>query len=109
MTACIEGEESYSAFGESFFTSGFISAARGQVVNSTSDLISLDDIMIAIDKYIAKERVNFSYDFKMTPHLYETQLEDNSGEFFFINPSAKRTVIPSIQTTSTPAGASVPK
>jgi WD40 repeat protein len=84
MTAGVEGEESYSIAGESLFTSAFIAAAAGRLDNASSQLISLDDIMIGINRYIDGKRAEIG-DFKMTPHLYQTKTVDNSGEFFFVH------------------------
>lgn len=92
ITAGVEGEEGYSVGGESLFTSAFISAARGQAGNISSRLISLDDIMAGINRLIDAKRAEIG-DLRMTPHLYITHLEDNAGEFFFIDNAAQTTQI----------------
>ena len=90
ITAGVEGEESYSAGGESLFTSAFISAARGQAGNNLGPLISLDDIMVGINRLIDAKRGEIG-DLKMTPHLYLTKIDDNAGEFFFLNRALRAT------------------
>jgi WD40 repeat protein len=84
ITAGVEGEESYSIGGKSIFTSAFIAAAQGQVENTSSSLVSLDDIMVGINRYIDGKRAELG-DISMTPHLYQTKIVDNSGEFFFVH------------------------
>jgi WD40 repeat protein len=111
MTAGVEGERSYSIDGESIFTSAFISAARGEIENTASQLISLDDIMVGINAYIDEKRAEIG-DIRMTPHLYQTKIADNYGEFFFVHriagapndPGAKQIAAPT-QTKSASAGA----
>jgi len=93
ITAGVEGEESYSVGGESLFTSAFISAARGQAGNSSGFLISLDDIMVGVNHLIDAKRAEIG-DLKMTPHLYLTKLDDNAGEFFFVNRALQATAAP---------------
>jgi WD40 repeat protein len=85
ITAGVEGEESYSFGGESLFTSAFIASARGEVENISSPLISLDDIMVGINRYIDGKRAEIGDVVRMTPHLYQTKIVDNSGEFFFVH------------------------
>lgn len=84
ITAGVEGEESYSIGGESLFTSAFIASARGGMENNSSQLISLDDIMVGINRYIDGKRAEIG-DVRMTPHLYQTKIADNAGEFFFVH------------------------
>ncbi len=102
ITAGVDQEESYSYNGASLFTSAFLAAASGQIDPPQGGVISLDDIMIRIDRKIDEYRARFGENIKMTPHLYLDRIENNAGEFFFIVPT-----VPSPNRNPEAAGSSV--
>jgi ribose transport system substrate-binding protein len=91
VTAGVETEESYTYNGASIFTDEFLKAARGQYSDGLNGVISLSEIMNDINRGIDQRGADLGGTIKMTPHMYETRLEDNAGEFFFlVGPVAKR-------------------
>ena len=103
VTAGVEDEESYAFNGESIFTSEFLAAARGQLGAPPDGIISLSEIMLNVGRAIDLRRAELGERIKMSPHMYQTRLEDQSGEFFFL--TKPRSIIPTIVTPITPGGA----
>jgi hypothetical protein len=95
VTAGIEDEESYSINGESIFTSEFLAAARGRLAGEPDGIISLSEIMFNVGRAIDRRRAELGERVKMSPHMYETRLEErDEGEFFFLaKPTARETPI----------------
>lgn len=91
LTAGVDKQESYTYNGTSLFTEAFLSAARG--VDAPSDgIISLDDMISRIDRFIDAKRAELGPAIDMTPHLYQERTENNEGEFFFIAKNSPRLV-----------------
>jgi caspase domain-containing protein len=84
VTAGVEDEKSYAFNGESIFTSEFLAAARGQLGSPSDGVISLSEIMSSVGRAIDRRRAELGEKIKMSPHMYQTRLEEESGEFFFL-------------------------
>jgi Caspase domain len=95
VTAGIEDEESYSFNGESIFTSELLAAARGRLANEPDGIISLSEIMFNVGRAIDRRRAELREKIKMSPHMYQTRLEEGDGgeSFFLAKPSATATPI----------------
>jgi hypothetical protein len=84
VTAGVDTEESYIYNGKSIFTDLFLKAARGQYSDAANGVISLSEIMNDVNRAKDQMGADLGHAINMTPHMYETRLEDNSGEFFFL-------------------------
>jgi hypothetical protein len=93
ITAGVNMEESYSYNGASLFTSAFLSAARGKIDPPANGVISVDEIMIRINREIDAKRAELGDNIKMTPHKYMQHIQDNAGEFFFLYQSCRLGVL----------------
>jgi invasion protein IalB len=94
VTAGVEGEESFIFNGQSLFTSAFLAAARGEMSVPTDGVISLSEIMVQINRALDGKRAQLREAIKMTPRKFDSRIENNAGEFFFIPASIQRSNSP---------------
>lgn len=86
LTAGVDKEESFSVGGASLFTEAFLSVARGQLEPPVDGIVSLQDMIPRIDRYIDAKTEELRERIKMTPQLYKDRIENNEGEFYFVLP-----------------------
>jgi TPR repeat protein len=86
LTAGVDKEESYAVGGASLFTQAFLATARGELDPPADGIVSLEDMIPKINRYMDDKSLELGGRIKMTPQLYKERVENNAGEFFFLIP-----------------------
>lgn len=86
LTAGVDKEESFAIGDSSLFTQAFLTVARGQFQPPVDGIVSLEDMIPRINRYIDEKTEELGGHIRMTPQLYKERIDNNEGEFFFVLP-----------------------
>ncbi len=102
VTAGTEGEETFIHKQESLFTQAFLSAARGQGMTPQDGIVSLNEMMARVNRYLDAKQTEIGDKIRMTPRHYHSRITNNAGEFFFLPRTSASLTSPNIPPSASP-------